>query len=84
MYLMECKLFFQGSISLLVDHFLDLFHESILHKMQATMIINELMLGAAGEGGKIQHTYMYHCVIGGKTQHAYMYHCILGDKIQHT
>lgn len=46
-----CRLLgYYGSISLLVDHFLDLFHESILHKMQATMIINELMLGAAGEG----------------------------------
>ncbi|XP_056022184.1 TELO2-interacting protein 1 homolog [Ostrea edulis] len=46
-----CRLLgYYGSISLLVDHFLDLFHDSILHKMQATMIINELMMGAAGVG----------------------------------
>nr|XP_022346187.1 TELO2-interacting protein 1 homolog [Crassostrea virginica] len=46
-----CRLLgYYGSISLLVDHFLDLFHDSILHKMQATMIINELMMGAVGEG----------------------------------
>ncbi|XP_062590440.1 TELO2-interacting protein 1 homolog [Saccostrea cucullata] len=46
-----CRLLgYYGSISLLVDHFLDLFHDSILHKMQATMIINELMLGAAAMG----------------------------------
>ena len=50
------SMYFAGSISLLVDHFLDLFHDSILHKMQATMIINELMMGAVGEGGRVLYT----------------------------
>ncbi|KAK3104535.1 hypothetical protein FSP39_004461 [Pinctada imbricata] len=47
-----CRLLgFYGDITLLIDHFLDIFHETILHKMQATLLINELILGAAGIGG---------------------------------
>ena len=50
--LYNCPIFYlTGDISLLVDHFLDIFHETILHKMQATLILNEVVLGAAGIGG---------------------------------
>ena len=81
-------MYFAGSISLLVDHFLDLFHDSILHKMQATMIINELMMGAVGEGGRVLYTaiivwcYMlpflsgvicYHCCL---VLHVYVAHAV--------
>ncbi|XP_038075424.1 TELO2-interacting protein 1 homolog [Patiria miniata] len=34
-----------GNITLLVDHFLDLFHESTSHRKQAVLILNEIMLG---------------------------------------
>ena len=45
-------MFFLGDIHLLVDHFLDIFHESTMFKMQATLIINEIMLGTTGDNGK--------------------------------
>ena len=57
------SMYFAGSISLLVDHFLDLFHDSILHKMQATMIINELMMGAVGEGGRVSNDQCHSCLV---------------------
>ena len=40
-----------GDIHLLVDHFLDIFQESSIFKMQATLIINEIMLGTTGDNG---------------------------------
>lgn len=46
-----CRLLgYYGDINLLTDHFLDIFHDTILHKMQATLIINEMVMGAAGHG----------------------------------
>ncbi|KAL4220850.1 TEL2-interacting protein 1 [Mactra antiquata] len=36
---------YYGDINLLVDHFLDIFHESSMFKMQATIVINEIMVG---------------------------------------
>jgi hypothetical protein len=35
-----------GNLVLLVDHFLDLFHESKVHRKQAVFILNEVMLGS--------------------------------------
>ena len=35
-----------GNITLLVDHFLDLFHETSSHQKQAVLILNEIMLGS--------------------------------------
>ena len=46
--------FFPGDIHVLVDHFLDIFHESTMFKMQATLIINEIMLGTTGDNGKLK------------------------------
>ncbi|XP_022104170.1 TELO2-interacting protein 1 homolog [Acanthaster planci] len=34
-----------GNITLLVDHFLGLFHESSSHRKQAVLVLNEIMLG---------------------------------------
>ncbi|CAG2207626.1 TTI1 [Mytilus edulis] len=46
-----CRLLgYYGDINLLTDHFLDIFHDTILHKMQATLILNEMVMGAAGHG----------------------------------
>ncbi|XP_036899933.1 TELO2-interacting protein 1 homolog isoform X2 [Sturnira hondurensis] len=44
-----CQLLgFYGNLYLLVDHFLDLYHESAVYRKQAAMILNELVAGAAG------------------------------------
>lgn len=44
-----CRLLgFYGNLLLLSDHFLELYHESGLHRKQAAMILNELVAGAAG------------------------------------
>ncbi|XP_055977188.1 TELO2-interacting protein 1 homolog [Sorex fumeus] len=44
-----CRLLgFYGNLYLLVDHFLDLYQESAAHRKQAAMILNELVIGAAG------------------------------------
>ncbi|XP_053379957.1 TELO2-interacting protein 1 homolog [Mercenaria mercenaria] len=40
---------YYGDIHLLIDHFLDIFHESSMFKLQATLVINEIMLGTTGE-----------------------------------
>ncbi|XP_071144765.1 TELO2-interacting protein 1 homolog isoform X1 [Mytilus edulis] len=46
-----CRLLgYYGDINLITDHFLDIFHDTILHKMQATLILNEMVMGAAGHG----------------------------------
>ncbi|GAB1607239.1 TELO2-interacting protein 1 homolog, partial [Argonauta hians] len=34
-----------GDLNLLVDHFLDIFHETSLHRLQATYIINQILQG---------------------------------------
>ncbi|KAM8774914.1 TELO2-interacting protein 1 homolog isoform 1-T1 [Rhynchonycteris naso] len=44
-----CQLLgFYGNLYLLVDHFMDLYHESVAYRKQAAMILNELVTGAAG------------------------------------
>ncbi|XP_049635097.1 TELO2-interacting protein 1 homolog [Suncus etruscus] len=39
---------FYGNLYLLVDHFMELYHESVVYRKQAAMILNELVIGAAG------------------------------------
>lgn len=44
-----CQLLgFYGNLYLLVDHFLELYHESVVYRKQAAMVLNELVVGAAG------------------------------------
>ncbi|ELK04175.1 TELO2-interacting protein 1 homolog [Pteropus alecto] len=44
-----CQLLgFYGNLYLLVDHFMELYHESVVYRKQAAMILNELVAGAAG------------------------------------
>ncbi|XP_022349686.1 TELO2-interacting protein 1 homolog [Enhydra lutris kenyoni] len=44
-----CRLLgFYGDLYLLVDHFMELYHESVVYRKQAAMILNELVVGAAG------------------------------------
>ncbi|XP_058989231.1 TELO2-interacting protein 1 homolog isoform X3 [Mustela lutreola] len=44
-----CQLLgFYGDLYLLVDHFMELYHESVVYRKQAAMILNELVVGAAG------------------------------------
>ncbi|XP_045688729.1 TELO2-interacting protein 1 homolog [Phyllostomus hastatus] len=44
-----CQLLgFYGNLYLLVDHFTDLYRESVVYRKQAAMILNELVAGAAG------------------------------------
>ncbi|XP_075384880.1 TELO2-interacting protein 1 homolog [Tenrec ecaudatus] len=37
-----------GNLYLLVDHFLELYRESVVYRKQAAMVLNELVIGAAG------------------------------------
>ncbi|KAM4842704.1 LOW QUALITY PROTEIN: TELO2-interacting protein 1 homolog [Thomomys bottae] len=37
-----------GNLYLLVDHFMELYRESVVYRKQAAMILNELVIGAAG------------------------------------
>ncbi|KAI5770445.1 TTI1 [Gulo gulo luscus] len=44
-----CQLLgFYGDLYLLVDHFMELYHESVVYRKQAAMILNELVVGATG------------------------------------
>ncbi|XP_047397176.1 TELO2-interacting protein 1 homolog [Sciurus carolinensis] len=44
-----CQLLgYYGNLYLLVDHFMELYHESVVYRKQAAMILNELVTGAAG------------------------------------
>ncbi|NIG58718.1 TELO2-interacting protein [Pontoporia blainvillei] len=46
-----CQLLgFYGNLYLLVDLFMELYHESVVYRKQAAMILNELVVGAAGLG----------------------------------
>ena len=38
---------YYGNLTLLTDHFLDLFHESKLYRKQAVYILNEIVLGSS-------------------------------------
>lgn len=43
-----CRLLgYYGNLYLLVDHFMELYHESVVYRKQAAMILNELVTGAA-------------------------------------
>ncbi|CAH1239329.1 TTI1 [Branchiostoma lanceolatum] len=45
-----CQLLgYYGDLSLLVDHFLDLYQQSSLHRKQAVLILNEILLGSTGK-----------------------------------
>ncbi|XP_057559222.1 TELO2-interacting protein 1 homolog isoform X1 [Hippopotamus amphibius kiboko] len=51
-----CQLLgFYGNLYLLVDHFMELYHESVVYRKQAAMILNELVAGAAGLGVENLH-----------------------------
>lgn len=51
-----CQLLgFYGNLYLLVDHFMELYHESVVYRKQAAMILNELVMGAAGLGVENLH-----------------------------
>lgn len=43
-----CQLLgYHGNLPLLVDYFLDLFHESKVHRKQAVYVMNEIVVGFA-------------------------------------
>ncbi|XP_067410050.1 TELO2-interacting protein 1 homolog isoform X4 [Emydura macquarii macquarii] len=46
---------YYGNLYLLVDHFLGLYHESIVYRKQAAIVLNELITGAAGLGVDVLH-----------------------------
>ena len=51
-----CQLLgFYGDLYLLVDRFLELYHESAVYRKQAAMVLNELVVGAAGPGVERLH-----------------------------
>ncbi|XP_032461646.1 TELO2-interacting protein 1 homolog isoform X1 [Phocoena sinus] len=51
-----CQLLgFYGNLYLLVDPFMELYHESVVYRKQAAMILNELVVGAAGLGVENVH-----------------------------
>ncbi|XP_066869224.1 TELO2-interacting protein 1 homolog isoform X2 [Kogia breviceps] len=51
-----CQLLgFYGNLYLLVDPFMELYHESVVYRKQAAMILNELVVGAAGLGVENLH-----------------------------
>lgn len=51
-----CQLLgFYGDLYLLVDHFMELYRESVAYRKQAAMILNELVAGAAGLGVENLH-----------------------------
>lgn len=39
---------YYGNLQLIVDHFLDLFHESKLYQKQAVYILSEIVMGSCG------------------------------------
>ncbi|XP_006881579.1 PREDICTED: TELO2-interacting protein 1 homolog [Elephantulus edwardii] len=51
-----CRLLgFYGNLYLLVDHFMELYRESVAYRKQAAMVLNELIIGAAGLEGEGLH-----------------------------
>lgn len=45
-----CLLGYYGNLPLLVDHFVDLFHESQTQQKQAVFILNQIVRGHLGQG----------------------------------
>ena len=56
LYLYLC---FSGDTHLLIDHFMDLFHQSASYRKQAVFIMNEILLGTIGLGKCIYSTDNY-------------------------
>ncbi|XP_078092533.1 TELO2-interacting protein 1 homolog [Mustelus asterias] len=51
-----CRLLgYYGNLYLLVDHFMNLYQESVVYRKQAAIVINELLLGAAGLDVEVLH-----------------------------
>ncbi|XP_078392720.1 TELO2-interacting protein 1 homolog isoform X2 [Cetorhinus maximus] len=46
---------YYGNLYLLVDHFMDLYQQSVVYRKQAAIVINELLLGAAGLDVDVLH-----------------------------
>ncbi|XP_067856725.1 TELO2-interacting protein 1 homolog [Heptranchias perlo] len=46
---------YYGSLYLLVDHFMELYQESVVYRKQAALVINELLLGGAGLDVDVLH-----------------------------
>ncbi|GCB72985.1 hypothetical protein scyTo_0002285 [Scyliorhinus torazame] len=46
---------YYGNLYLLVDHFMDLYQESVAYRKQAAIVINELLLGATGLDVDVMH-----------------------------
>uniref|UniRef100_UPI00398E687A TELO2-interacting protein 1 homolog n=1 Tax=Pristiophorus japonicus TaxID=55135 RepID=UPI00398E687A len=46
---------YYGNLYLLVDHFMELYQESVVYRKQAALVINELLLGAAGLDVDVLH-----------------------------
>ncbi|XP_072136965.1 TELO2-interacting protein 1 homolog isoform X1 [Mobula birostris] len=54
--LQVCRLLgYYGNLYLLVDHFMELYHESVMYRKQAALVINELLLGGAGLDVSVLH-----------------------------
>lgn len=50
-----------GDLNLLVDHFLGLFHETSLNRLQATLIINQIMLGTIQNYDELEQQTVNSC-----------------------
>ncbi|XP_041060297.1 TELO2-interacting protein 1 homolog isoform X2 [Carcharodon carcharias] len=46
---------YYGNLYLLVDHFMDFYQQSVVYRKQAAIVINELLLGAAGLDVDVLH-----------------------------
>ncbi|XP_067904229.1 TELO2-interacting protein 1 homolog [Heterodontus francisci] len=46
---------YYGNLYLLMDHFMELYQESVVYRKQAALVINELLLGAAGLDVDVLH-----------------------------
>ncbi|XP_048449205.1 TELO2-interacting protein 1 homolog [Rhincodon typus] len=46
---------YYGNLYLVVDHFMDLYQESVVYRKQAALVINEMLLGAAGLDVDVLH-----------------------------
>ena len=41
---------YSGDIDVLVEHFLDMFHQSSMYRKQSIMALNEIVMGTTGKG----------------------------------
>ena len=66
---------YYGNLQLIVDHFLDLFHESKLYQKQAVCILSEIVMGSCGgtiDGEKNLTGEMHNSVLHVHTIHSTM------------